>query len=60
MNNKVILNQFVPAALELLQDIPVQGATANQWLEHKWNSEWQKVYSYGTKSIRNDAYTGAA
>ena len=23
------LNQFVPAALELLQDLPLQGATAN-------------------------------
>ena len=34
-NKKVILKQFVSAMLELLQDIPVQGETANQWFYHK-------------------------
>ena len=29
----------MPAALDLLQDLPEQGATANQWLDHKRNSE---------------------
>ena len=38
-NNKGIFNDIVPAALELLQDFPEQGATANQWLGHKWNSK---------------------
>ena len=35
-NNKVILNQFLSAALELLQDFPQQRATANHWLDRKW------------------------
>ena len=59
-NNKVILNQFVPAALELLQDLPEQGATANQRLDYKWNSKWKKVYSCSTIFIRNDAYSKPA
>ena len=33
---------FVTTALKLLQDLPEQDATANLWLDHKWNSEWQE------------------
>ena len=59
-NNKVILNQAVLSALELLQDLPEQGATENQWLDHKWNRERQESYFYSTKSIKNDAYSRPA
>ena len=44
LNSKVILNQFVSVSLELLQDLPEQCAPANQWLDHKWNGEWQKKF----------------
>ena len=42
LNNKVILNQFMPVALEVLQKLPVQGATAKKRLDHKWNSKRQE------------------
>ena len=62
-NNKVILNQFVPAVRELLQDIPLQGATVqlqSNGLTTNETANGKKVYSYSTKSIRNDAYSGTA
>ena len=34
----------MPAALEFLQDLSVQGATANQWFDLKWNSKWQEMF----------------
>ena len=42
LNDKVLLNQYVLAALELLQDLSEQGASANQCLDDKWNSKWQE------------------
>ena len=54
-NNKVILNQFVPAALELLQDLPEQDG-----LTTIGTANGKKVYYYSTKSTKNDAYSRPA
>ena len=42
----MIIRPFVPAALELLQDLAEQDVTENLWLDHKRNSERQNSPSY--------------
>ena len=53
--NEIILNQFVPAALKLLRDLPDQSATAN--LTTNGEANIKKIYFSSSKSIKNDAYS---
>ena len=55
-NNQVILNQFLFAALQLLQDIPVQVQLQINDLITIEAVNVKKVYYFNTKSIKNDTY----
>ena len=59
-NNNIILNQFVPAALELLQNLPKQAQMQINGLTLNRTASGNKIYSYNTKSIKNDTYSEPA
>jgi len=38
------IRPFVPTELELLKDLDKSNTTAALWVDHKWNTKWQKKY----------------